>query len=363
MAAFAAKNGSDEWHIMLHVIPQDDLFCQQQERLLAAEREVMSLPGLCGAVCVFKRYFVSDSSNQRPFMPDTDGVATDIIQQQPLDGSKMAAWLYLQSHACIAKCEGMVVAERNGYKHLWCMGLTSEEGDSEQQTHDVLNAYEHLLALQHATLSDNCIRTWFFVRDVDTQYAGLVKARREKFLQVGLTPSSHYIASTGIEGKPSSQKALVQMGAYAVVGIRPQQIQYLYAKTHLNPTYEYGVTFERGTALMFGDRKHIFLSGTASIDHRGEVVHAGDIRQQTLRMWENVEALLEEAGAGFPDVMQMIVYLRDTADYQVVRKMFEERFPETPAVFTLAPVCRPAWLIEMECMAVTPETHEEFARF
>jgi hypothetical protein len=29
-----------------------------------------------------------------------------------------------------------------------------------------------------------------------------------------------------------------------------------------------------------------------------------------------------------------------------------ERFPEHPKVFLLAPVCRPGWLVEMECMAV-----------
>ena len=93
MATFAANNGSREWHIMLHVTPQDDLFCQQQERLHAAEQEAMSLPELRGAICILKRYFVSDSTNQRPFMYAADGVATDIIQQQPLDGSKIAAWL------------------------------------------------------------------------------------------------------------------------------------------------------------------------------------------------------------------------------------------------------------------------------
>ena len=48
----------------------------------------------------------------------------------------------------------------------------------------------------------------------------------------------------------------------------------------------------------------------------------------------------------------MIVYLRDTADYAVVRDIYEECFPQKPVVFLLAPVCRPGWLIEMECMAV-----------
>ena len=35
-----------------------------------------------------------------------------------------------------------------------------------------------------------------------------------------------------------------------------------------------------------------------------------------------------------------------------VKKMFEERFPRIPKVYLWAPVCRPGWLIEMECMAV-----------
>jgi enamine deaminase RidA (YjgF/YER057c/UK114 family) len=48
----------------------------------------------------------------------------------------------------------------------------------------------------------------------------------------------------------------------------------------------------------------------------------------------------------------MIVYLRDIADYSDVKAMYDERFPEHPKVFVWAPVCRPGWLVEMECMAV-----------
>lgn len=103
-----------------------------------------------------------------------------------------------------------------------------------------------------------------------------------------------------------------------------------YAPTHLNPTYEYGVTFERGTAVSYGDRKHIFLSGTASIDNKGEIVYPGDILKQTGRMMENISALLEEAGASIGDIMQAIVYLRDPADYENVQKYISTHYPELP---------------------------------
>jgi enamine deaminase RidA (YjgF/YER057c/UK114 family) len=142
------------------------------------------------------------------------------------------------------------------------------------------------------------------------------------------------------------------MDAYAVDGVQQEQVHYLYAPTHLNPTYEYGVSFERGTYVDYGDRRQVFISGTASINNKGEVMYPGDIRQQTLRMWENVETLLAEAECTYEHVGHMIVYLRDMADYAMVERMFAERFPHTPKVFLLAPVCRPGWLIEMECMAV-----------
>jgi enamine deaminase RidA (YjgF/YER057c/UK114 family) len=256
-----------------------------------------------------------------------------------------------------------VVVEHNGYRHIWRMGLTSPQGDSAQQTETILANYEEMLKKFDATLAQHCIRTWFFVRDVDTQYAGMVRARRDNFVEQGLTPQTHYIASTGIGGGPADTKALIQLGTYALTGFQPEQQRYLYAKTHLNPTYEYGVTFERGTRMEYGDRSHIFISGTASINNRGEVVHIGDIRRQTLRMWENVEALLSEGDMDFSDVAHLVVYLRDTADYEVVCNMFRERFPDIPTVITLAPVCRPTWLIEMECVAVKSNNNPNFRTF
>ena len=113
----------------------------------------------------------------------------------------------------------------------------------------------------------------------------------------------------------------------------------------------------------YDDRRQVLISGTASINNRGEVMYAGDVRRQTERMWENVEALLKEAGCTFDDLGQMIVYLRDVADYTVVKGMYDERFPDTPRVFVYAPVCRPGWLIEMECMGVKSLENKEFAPY
>ncbi len=363
LSTFAPQGEVVEQHAILHVEPRGELFAGQFERIFQAEKCLLQLPHCSGAKCVFKRYFLSDATNQQPlvhFDPDT---SVSCIQQAPLDGSKVAAWLYLVHDMSVEHHDGLVIASHNGYKHLWKMGMHEHSGDSACQTENLLTAYEELLQRFGATLADNCIRTWFYVRDVDTQYAGMVRARRENFLLQGLNPQTHYISSTGIGGLPADTRALIQLGTYALTGFEPRQQRYLYAKTHLNATYEYGVTFERGTALDYGDRRHVYISGTASINNKGEVVHVGDVVRQTQRMWENVQALLAEADTSFDDVAQMIVYLRDISDYEIVSQMFARRFPETPYIITHAPVCRPTWLIEMECVAIKQTQNTAFRPF
>ena len=367
ISSFSTPNGVTEWHAMLHVEPLEDTFQGQYRRICLAEDWLLKTEMLQGAEMVFKRYFLSDSTNQQPLMQEDGSHCTiSYIQQPPLDGSKVALWIYLQKGAEVqymADNAQSTIVEHNGYRHIWTMGLMDNQGDSFLQTHSLLTQYEQVLVSQQANIADNCIRTWFFVRDVDTQYHGLVVARKQYFDYIGLTTNTHYISSTGIGGNPSDPKALVQLGAYALTGFQPDQQRYLYAPTHLNRTSDYGVTFERGTLMQYGDRNHAYISGTASIDNRGEVVHVGDIRKQTLRMWENVEKLLEEADMTMEHCAQIIVYLRDTADYNLVSQMFAERYPEIPTVITLAPVCRPTWLIEMECIAIKESSNPQYADF
>lgn len=366
LTTFAPEGKTAEWHAMLHVAAAGENFTQQYDKLCQAEAQLLSDEAMQGAKVVMKRYFLSDIANQQHLMKQTEECAISCIQQPPLDGSKVALWLYMQRGSEVIHSADRLhstIVRSNGCEHIWTTGMNSEEGDSFQQTKTLLEDYEDLLSEHQTTLEDNCIRTWFFVRDVDTQYHGLVVARRENFDQHGLTAQTHYISSTGIGGNPSAQKALIQLDSYTIRGFQPEQQRYLYAPTHLNRTSDYGVTFERGTLMQYGDRNHAFISGTASIDMKGDVVHVGDIEKQTLRMWENVEKLLEEADMTMNNTAQAIVYLRDHADYEVVSRMFRDRYPHLPTVFTLAPVCRPAWLIEMECIAIKAVANSSFGDF
>lgn len=365
--AFQFDNGTavKEYHVMIHVNSSRLPYTTQLEAVMNAYNSLIEGP-MKGAQAVFKRYFLSDAANQADeiIVSDVTDCAKSIIQQAPLDGTKVALWVYLMTDVQTGLSQSGLYEVRHGdFRHLWNGSAHNMAANSEYQTRLLFNEYNMQLIEEGCTLEANCIRTWFFVNDVDLNYGGVVRARNQFFFTQGLTVHTHFIASTGIGGRQQDPNVLSQMDNYAIADVKKEQIHYLYAPSHLNRTSDYGVSFERGTYVDYADRRQVFISGTASINNKGEVMYPKDIVKQTHRMWENVEALLAEADCTFDEVGEMVVYLRDTADYDLVKEMFEERFPGKPYVIVHAPVCRPGWLIEMECMAVKKIDKPEHAAF
>ena len=358
-SAFIPREGGvAEIHVMVTVADASLTYEKQLDAVLQAYAAASE-----GRTVHFRRFFLSDASNQAPQLLQAlralPAVPTSIVHQPPLDGTRIALWMYCTS-PMEKDGDGFV---HQGYAHRWAGSLVHPGAGPYEQMAGIFADYGETLSHGGLSVADNTIRTWIFARDVDVNYPGVVVGRREYFDRIGLTSRTHYIASTGIEGRHPDPKYLVEMDAYSVGGLAPEQIRYLYAKDRLSPTFDYGVTFERGTAVTYGDRRHVFISGTASIDAEGKVMYPGDVPAQTRRMLGNVSALLSEAGAAFPDIVMAVVYLRDAADYPLVRPVVEEACPGLNAVYVLAPVCRPAWLVEMECLAIVPCHAPEFRCF
>ena len=346
---FSFKEGTvTEYHTLVAVTNPSLGFQEQLQDVLQAAEELSA-----GKTVHFRRFFLSDATNQisllEKALQEFPPVPTSVVQQAPLDRSKIALWLYYTSPM---DCSGGAPSH-GGYTHRWTGSLTAPGTGSREQMYGIFKQLEK--DIQPLSVARDTVRTWIFVRDVDCNYAGAVAGRKDYFNEIGLTADTHYIASTGIEGRHPNGKNLVEMDAYSVEGLKEGQLSYLYALDHLSPTWDYGVTFERGSCVTYGDRRHIFISGTASIDAKGEVMHQGDVALQAGRMLENISALLAEAGASLKDLAMGIVYLRDPADYERVKAIVEASCPGIPIAYVQGPVCRPSWLVEMECMAVTRE--------
>ncbi len=313
----------------------------------------------CGVTAFFVRVHLSDVATQVSCVKEafaSKNCALSIVGQAPMPLCKVQAIAMFESDIEISRVDANTILVDNGIDECyWTTRLVDAKDDSYKQTHRQLERYEKMLADNGMNIADNCVRTWFFVRDIDCNYNGVVVGRRENFLQNGLTPDTHYIASTGIEGKYEDHKVLSILDAYAVKNIPTDKIQILYAAENMNKTIEYGVTFERGVCVHHSGYKQVYISGTASIDTKGEVLHIGDIKGQVKRMTENVNALLVEAGCKWDDIAQATVYLRDIADYEVAYNELSKIMPDGQFIIVQAPVCRPTWLIEMETIAIGKE--------
>lgn len=373
-SVFQMSEGASECHLMLAAHSQQSVR-DQIEAIEVAYAGMLNQLGISIESTVWRRFFTSDLVNQRPVLEESavcrpDGpspCAISFVEQAPMPDRKVVMWAYHVSGAEQCKslaADGALTLERNGVRHVLVTGLTDAEHESSyEQTQVVFRGLDTMLANRGMTLADHVLRTWIYVQNVDANYAGLVRARREHFEASGLTKDTHFIASTGIEGRYDDPRVKVLMDVYCVEGIRAEQIEHIEARDHLNPTHEYGVTFERATAIQYGDRRHVIVSGTASIDNQGRILHEGDVRAQLDRTLENIQMLLASARASFADVTHFIVYLRDHGDHAVAREEMRQRFGEVPLLVVMGPVCRPGWLIEVECIAVTAETHPEYADF
>jgi enamine deaminase RidA (YjgF/YER057c/UK114 family) len=362
---FITDEKTSEIHAMIEIqekgIPAPEQFQMIERTVIRMQQDVIEFKG---CIPVFKRYFISDAVNQSAFIRNENNVAISIIQQPPLNGTKVCLWIYWIENSEVTAIDNKSISIKRGrYKHLYTTGITGNSENEEIETDSIFTHYINSLKQNNCTLKDNCIRTWIFVQGIDLHYQGMVTSRKKCFDKEGLTIDNHYIASTGIEGKHINPCTIVAMDAYALKGIKTNQVYYLKAATHLNSTAEYGVTFERGTVVEYGDRKHIYISGTASINNKGDVVAPFDIVKQINRIFENIEALLTEGCCSIEDVAQMIVYLRDIADYDVVSGYLSDKYHKIPKAIVWAPVCRPGWLIEIECIAIQYTINKEFDPF
>ena len=304
------------------------------------------------------KVFLSDSQNQIKEFEESllyqeflKGTNLTIVEQTPLNGSKASLLIKTTDDTTPILFHSL--------------RLTEEEAkgkNSYEQTRLLFNKYLKTIEGTDMTMERNLVRTWIYVTNIDVNYQGVVEARNDIFDKEGLTADTHYIASTGIGGATPVRHAAVAIDFLTVPNIKEEDKKYLQALEHLNPTHEYGVAFERGTRLTLPThtlhpegsqqfKQQYFISGTASIDKHGDVVYEGDIVRQTGRLLENIGALLKDGDATMNDIRYFIIYLRDITDYHTVEILMNQFYPQIPHIIVEAKVCRPGWLIEMECIA------------
>jgi chorismate lyase / 3-hydroxybenzoate synthase len=123
-------------------------------------------------------------------------------------------------------------------------------------------------------------------------------------------------------------------------------------------------TFSRASLAQLHQQELLLLSGTASIVGH-ETVHVGDVKNQTLEILTNIQAVLSQANLHSKSVtgyrlqdLNMRVYVRHAKDADQIRSILNERIgTDHQALYLHADICRADLDVEIEGIAWQPIAH------
>ena len=99
----------------------------------------------------------------------------------------------------------------------------------------------------------------------------------------------------------------------------------------------------------------VFLQGQAGLTLDGELVGPGDPAAQTRQAIDNIETLLERAGATLADVVKIVVYVTDYAYRPLVYPIISARFQDPKPCSTglvVSGLALPELTVEIDAWAV-----------
>jgi enamine deaminase RidA (YjgF/YER057c/UK114 family) len=129
---------------------------------------------------------------------------------------------------------------------------------------------------------------------------------------------------------------------------------------HLNPDGMHrNPAFSQAVAVT-GAHTTLYIGGQDAVNEKGEVVGEGDIAAQTRQIFRNLRTILEAAGGKLEHIVKWNIYVVAGTDIMPAVGVFGEvwdRHVPPPIITTVfvAALGHPAWLCEIEAVAVIPE--------
>ncbi|WP_339547380.1 RidA family protein [Pseudomonas sp. RA_35y_Pfl2_P32] len=130
-------------------------------------------------------------------------------------------------------------------------------------------------------------------------------------------------------------------------------------KSVLNPSSVFNsLQYGFSQAVEVNGGRRLLLSGQVGVDAHERTVAPG-LREQTDKAFDNIVAVLGEAGGDLSHVVMMRIYIAEAArDEQAqITQVLLERFPTNPPASSwviVSGLSLPQWLIEVEVEAMLP---------
>jgi enamine deaminase RidA (YjgF/YER057c/UK114 family) len=375
-------------HVFANSVPRNGGDLERQARDALRTIEAVTLEeGIPGSI-VHQAVFMSDIRQVeacRQIIRDFYGnelPATSYIPQAPCGGKLLEIEVLgvdrRRGEVDIRRLsERTVITRHNGITWVHCANVVPET-PAETIYDRSLDAFRRLdqeLAAWGFRY-DQVVRTWLYLGDIIglenqvPRYQKLNLARTDFYQNRCFTgdrfqgrSSRVYPASTciGANGRD------VMMSCMALATDRPDVVRLPLENPRQTSAHDYDhrygpqtPKFSRAMAIISDGAASVLVSGTASIID-SETHHIGDIEGQTRETLDNIAALISEdnfrrhgqtgLGATLDDMALVRVYIKRKEDYTVVRNACRARLCELPVVYTVANLCRPELLVEIEGIA------------
>ncbi|BDD07168.1 chorismate transformation enzyme, FkbO/Hyg5 family [Aureibacter tunicatorum] len=245
------------------------------------------------------------------------------------------------------------------------------ENDAEHSASKVFDKIHKMLL--HENLDwEHVVRQWNYIENItgfanDTQnYQAFNEARYSAWKSYKW--QNGYPAATGIGagagGIAIDLIAVKEMNNSSVISLpisNPIQIDaHKYSTNEIvcsesEPEKKHTPKFERAKALQFDNFHSIYISGTAAIlGEKSEAIHSSS--KQIEITIENIEKLISNENlikAGLSKLskgnLQLLrIYIKQTKDLETIKKRINQAYPNIPAIYTQADICRDNLLVEVE---------------
>jgi hypothetical protein len=270
-----------------------------------------------------------------------------------------------------------IIFESEAGKEIWSGGISSYlyPADTRRAAEKAFDLMLAILDNEQMSLN-NVVRQWNYIGDILT-----VREGYQNYQIFNEVRSEYYHSYRNIKGYPAATgvgtkhggvildfRALKPHGSVMIKPVEnPNQINaYNYEQQVLKGVADKGRTvkhppqFERGLLLANNQDSTLFISGTASII--GQVtIGIDDIEKQTIITIENIMKLSDPVRLGklvakpipYRGKYSLLrVYIKRQSDFNLVRQICDSYFPEIPAIYIEADICRDDLLIEIEAEAV-----------